>query len=325
MARSGRVFCLGLVVALVMAVSAAQGQDATDEFALDENEASSDHLGEQENTLLSDEQALAEEEASEGDFRKSTDPYEDPDKRYFFAGVNWRYLRMPDWILEWGLEAAPGIGSAGSFFGEFAYRKDGFQIAADVGWIKFHMKGPFQLSGDPPEDTEWMDGPFNLLVTSATFTWSTSFTKWLSLDYGVEAGLLFVFGDLVRSEAYQRSSDGAWQRCPGWVDPLNPTSATRPGQVAATDPNQVRFCAPPIDYTGGGTPATNETDEEGEHYGVKAKRGLFNKGVPNVLPVIGPRVSLRVKPIAQLVLRVDVPLPVFPFGFMGGIAALYGF
>ena len=39
----------------------------------------------------------------------------------------------------------------------------------------------------------------------------------------------------------------------------------------------------------------------------------------------GPKLALRFKPIKQLVLRVDVPLPVFPLGFQGGLAALYGF
>ena len=44
-----------------------------------------------------------------------------------------------------------------------------------------------------------------------------------------------------------------------------------------------------------------------------------------MLWAVGPRISLRFKPIKQLVLRVDVPLPVFPFGFMGGLAAQFGF
>jgi hypothetical protein len=341
MARCARLWSLLLVAGLVSSAGAAhaQGKKAEEEFSLDEDDTAADAAAkkpqegvatgkeeEKEEVLLSDEQALEEEQAPDERYRKSTDPYEDPEKAYFFAGVNWRYLRMPSWAIEWGVESAPSIGSSGSFFGEFAYRKDGFQITADVGWVKFHMKGPFQLSGDPPADTEWLNGPFNMLTASATFTWSTSFTDWMSLDYGVEAGILFLFGDLTRTEAY-RDHNGKWQKCPGWVDPADPNHAdpTR-NQVALTDPGQLNgYCAPPLGKNGGAPPPTNNADEDGEHYGVKANKGLFNKGVPHALPVLGPRISLRFKPIHQLVLRVDVPLPVFPFGFMGGLAAQYGF
>lgn len=342
MARSARLWSWLLMTGWLLAIAGgASAQAQGDEFSLDEEgDTQADAIAkkpsegvadgdeaEQEKELLSDEQALEEERNPQEQFRKSTDPYEDPEKNYFFAGVNWRYLRMPSWILEWGLESAPAIGSAGSFFGEFGWRNDGFQIGADVGWMKYHMKGPFQLAGDPPADTEWMDGPFNLFVVTASFTWSTSFTDWMSLDYGIEAGFLLLFGELTRTEAYRQSGNGEWKPCPGWVDATDPNnSGQNPGQVAISDPGQVGYCNQPLPPEGGGPiPATNEQDEDGEHYGVKANRGLFNSGVPNALPVIGPRISLRFKPIKQLVLRVDVPLPVFPFGFTGGLAALFGF
>jgi hypothetical protein len=335
MARRARLWgWLWMTAWLVSSAATATAQQKKDdEFSLDEEGdtqadaiakqpqegVASGEESDQEAELLSDEQALEEERNPQEQFRKSTDPYEDPEKNYFFAGVNWRYLRMPPWLLELGLESAPGIGSAGSFFGEFGWRNDGFQIGADVGWMKYHMKGPFQLSGDPPQDTEWMEGPFNLFVVTATFTWSTSFTDWMSLDYGVEAGFLLLFGELTRSEAY-KGSDGEWHPCPSWVG-----SSLLPN---ATDAGQIGYCSPPLTEDGSAPSRdflTNEEGEDGEHYGVKANRGLFNQGVPNALPVIGPRISLRFKPIAQLVLRVDVPLPVFPFGFTGGLAALFGF
>jgi hypothetical protein len=330
MARSARLYSLFLAACLVSA-SAAQAQKE-EEFSLDdESDTQADALEkkpsegvpagdeeDKEKVLITDEQALEEERMPQEEYRKSTDPYEDPDENYFFVGANWRYLRMPSWILEWGLDSAPSIGSTGSFFAEFAYRKDGFQVAADVGWMKFHLKGPFTLAGDPDEDTEWLDGPFNLLVATATITWSTSFTDWMSLDYGIETGPIFVFGELTRSEAY-RDRNGDWRSCPGYVGSDALPVATDPGQGGG-------YCAEPLpDPQTGQVPETNAEGEDGEHYGVKAKKGVFNKGVPNMLWAVGPKISLRFKPIKQLVLRVDVPLPVFPFGFTGGIAALFGF
>ncbi len=324
MAASARLWSWVFASSLLIASTALAQKKGDDEFSLDEDDTQADALekrpsegapaGDEEDkeaVLITDEQALEEEQHPEEKYRKSTDPYEDPDKNYFFVGANWRYLRMPSWMIEWGVDRAPSVGSAGSFFGEFAYRKDGFQITADVGWIKFHLKGPFTLAGDPETDTEWLDGPFNLLVATATFTWSTSFTDWMSLDYGVETGPVFLFGDLKRSEAY-RTADGGWAACP----------------YALYDNGQgsQAYCAEPLpDPETGQIPPTNEADEDGEHYGVTAKKGIFNKGVPHMLWAVGPRISLRFKPIKQLVLRVDVPLPVFPFGFMGGLAAQFGF
>lgn len=264
---------------------------------------------------LEDEQALAEEEASDERFRSSTDPYEDPKRSYFFVGAAWRYVIMPAFVLEWFMEAAPTIATSGSFFGEFGYRKNNFQVTAEVGWMKWNFKGPFQLSGDPPEDTEWLRAKFNLLMATATVTWSTAFTDWMAVEYGIEGGLAVLTGNLTRSEAYKKNG-GGWAECPTYNE-----SSAWPESVPQTA-QTARFCDTPV---GNPTPATNQADEEGAHYHVKVPHGIANKGLPRVVPVLGPRVSLRFKPIHQLVIRVDVPLPLFPYGFVGGLAAHYGF
>jgi hypothetical protein len=311
-----RRWCWLVAAACLAVTTQAWADDKDDGFSLDDPEKAESQAKpaavpapedvppapEDESGLLSDEQALQEERAPEEKFRESTDPYEDPKQRYFFVGAAWRYLRMPSWALEWFLDSAPAVGTAGSFFGEFAYRKDGFQVGLNVGWMKWNFNGPFQLAGDPATDIEWLDTNWNLLMLTSTITWSTNFTDWMSLDYGLEAGVAMIFGDMVRTEAYP-TAGGDYAKC-----------------ISASVPNET-FCALPIN----GAQVTNAADQEGEHYGVKAQRGLANKGVPYAVPVIGPRVSLRFKPIHQLVLRIDVPLPVLPLGFVGGLAAQYGF
>lgn len=308
MARS---WCWLLAAACLATATVAQAQGKDEGFSLDDPEKAPAAAPapeevplppEEESGLLSDEQALQEERAPEEKFRESTDPYEDPKKRYFFLGANWRYLRMPSWALEWFLDAAPAVGTAGSFFGEFAYRKDGFQVSANIGWMKWNFNGPFRIAGDPDADTEWLDTNWNLLMMTSTITWSTNFTDWMALEYGLEAGVAFIFGDMVRTEAYQKN-DGGYAKCDG------------PGQP------DVMYCGLPI----GGVQQTNAANEDGEHYGVKAVRGIANGGVPYAVPVLGPKLALRFKPIHQLVLRVDVPLPILPLGFVGGLAAQYGF
>ncbi|MFT3923708.1 MAG: hypothetical protein QM778_14345 [Myxococcales bacterium] len=257
---------------------------------------------EEESGLLSDEQALQEERAPKEEFRESTDPYEDPSKAYYFVGVGWRYIRMSDYFLNPFLDAAPSVGTAGSFFGEFAYRKDGFSVGANVGWVKWNFHGPFQIAGDPTTDTEWLDTNWNLLMLTSTITWSTQFTEWMSLEYGLEAGVAFIFGNMIRTEAYP-GANGNYAKCDG------------PGL------NDPTYCALPIN----GAVRTNAANEDGEHYGVKAERGIANGGVPYAVPVLGPKLSLRFKPIHQIALRIDVPLPALPVGWMGGLSAQYGF
>jgi hypothetical protein len=305
---TGSLLCVSLLCVCAFAQAQDEGEagDLLGEQAAEPGEDS--EAGTQR---LSDEQALQEETAPEAPFRESSDPHEEPGKTYMFVGASWRYLRMPSWTLEMFLDSAPGIGAAGSFFGEFGYRKDGFQVTGALGWLNWNFTGPFRLAGDPDVDTEWLETDFNIVMGSATFTWSTAFTDWFSLEYGLEAGLALVTGDMIRSEAY-RDAKGNFAKC------------ERYGDVPGV-PGSGQFCATPLYDAGEPVPVTNEADEDGEHYGVKVPKGIANGGVPRALPVIGPRVSLRFKPIKQLVLRVDVPLPVAPFGFMGGLSATYGF
>jgi hypothetical protein len=306
---------------------AAQARKAEEEFSLDENATpaaaapapapAAAAQGEQP-ALLSDEQALQEEQASDEKFRESTDPYEDPKKSYWFVGAAWRYTILPSGVLEWFMDAAPGVSTAASIFGEFGWRKSGFQVTAQAGWMKLDFAGPFQLAGDPPEDTEWLKGDLNFVQATAAVTWSTSCTDWFALEYGLEAGFGIVIGDIIRSEAYPTGN--GWGACPTYA--ANPAW---PSDVARTAEATI-YCDTPINYNPGAPiPPTNEAGEIGAHYNVKANQGIGNKGVPHAIPVLGPRLSLRFKPIAQLVLRVDLPLPLLPYGFVGGLSAQYGF
>jgi hypothetical protein len=323
--KAGWWLVLGLSALLTNVATQAQAQKkpaADDGFSLDDEgegaakpaptAAEAAAAGEGEQQLLSDEQAIAEEEAPDEKFRESTDPYEDPKKSYFFLGASWRYVMLPKFVLQWFLDEAPAITATGSFFGEFGYRKDGFQVIAQVGWMKWNFAGPFRAAGDPVEDTEWIDGKFNFLQGTAAVTWSTSFTDWFAIEYGVEGGFAGVVGDLTRSEAYHNDK-GGWTACPTYAaDPGWPPGVDR-GMDSTT------FCETPMN------PPTDSASETGAHYNVKAPKGIANKGVPRAVPILGPRVALRFKPIHQLVLRVDIPLPLFPYGFVGGIAAQFGF
>lgn len=318
---------------LSLGAATASAQDDDESFSLDEEGESKKAPppkkvkpapGPTQEQLLGDEQALQEERAPQETFRDTTDPYEDPKKRYIFFGAGWKFAHIPEWMLGgYGIESGPAVTMPAGFGAELAFRRSGFQVSANVGYTKMALDGAYQLKGDSLADTEWLEGSFKLLNLTAVVTWSTSFADWFALEYGLEAGIGLVFGDLYRSEAVYQN--GGWSKCDTWASqrdsgPLfnedfpNPTAA------------EEMFCEPPIpDDPDDPPPSTNAADEEGAHYGVKAKRGLMNGGVPNVVPILGPRLSLRFKPIHQIVIRVDVPLPVIPFGIQGGVTAQYGF
>ena len=282
----------------------------------------------QEEPLLSDEQALLEERTPEEHFRKSSDPHESPDRGYFFLGGSYRFAALPPFLIRaYGVTSDRAVRTGKAAVVELGYRRRGFQVLANAGFLRVELDGPFRLRRDPVEDTEWLDARLKSLLLTAAFTWSTRFSDWLQLEYGFEAGAAVLFGDLTRSEAVRRA-DGKWERCSAWAS-VSPDPADMLGHNPLSpmpSAEQVRYCERPrgSDPTAP-PPDSDQADEVGAHYGVKAKRGLRNRGVPRVLPVLGPRLSLRFKPARQVVLRVDLPLPVFPFGFMGGVSAQYGF
>jgi hypothetical protein len=116
--------------------------------------------------------------------------------------------------------------------------------------------------------------------------WSTDdFTPGLSLVYGAGAGLGFVFGDLIRTQAY----------------PPNGT----------TDPYQFERC------TGVGQPAGQATsvgsycDDDNEHYNGFVEPSWADGGSsPLIFPWIAGNVGLRYKFTRQVAARLDMGLMV---------------
>jgi hypothetical protein len=319
-----RTWLASLLLASLIAVPALAQEDDGDVPAPSEVQPAP---GPANDERLGDEQAKQEEQYEAEKFRDTTDPYEDPAKRYAFLGARWSFMSLPPALLKaYTVKEANTVSSTKSFAAELAFRRKGFQVTASAGFMKLKNSGPFQLKNDPIEDTEWLDANFKMLNLTAAITWSTTFADWFSIEYGLEAGIGFLFGDLVRTEAYQRN-DGGWGKCPGWASQTTNENDTLRFNPDFPNPTltQRRFCQIPDGPAGQPPPDSNTSDMDGEQYDQKAKKGLFNKGVPHAFPILGPRLSLRFKPIHQVVLRVDLPLPILPFGIVGGVAAQYGF
>ncbi|MCS6799739.1 MAG: hypothetical protein NZ898_14695 [Myxococcota bacterium] len=259
--------------------------------------------------LIGDEQAVVEERTGREQARDSTDPYEDPHESYYFLGAFYRHVFVPEFLLNLFLEESTGASNpgAGAFF---TYRKDQFSINAEVWFVGYRTAGPYLAANDPLENTEFIDSELDVLFATASFTWSTPFNDIVALEYGVDIGLGLVLGTLTRTEARPARPGNAQPDVNGY-EPCPFDRTTGP-----TEPDA--YCAPNSD----GRPTARD-GEDGEHYGIQARKWSDGGDVPNVIPWLAiPRVALRIKPIRQLQIRIEGG---FGVGMFAGVSAAYGF
>lgn len=241
---------------------------------------------------LGDEQAVVSEQMGTEEFRDSTDPFEEPHQGYFFAGLFYRHIFVPEFLLNLFLDESEAASNP-AFGAEVTYRKDNFDIIGSLWYASYAVNGPFRASGDPELDTEIIDSDLGILFLSASFLWSTPFNEIFALEYGVGLGLGLVLGQMHRTEAYRDGDD--WAAC---------------DQVGVPDG---AYCD--------GPPARD--GEDGGHYNVEARKWSDGGDVPNVVPWLAiPQIALRIKPIKQLMIRIEGG---FGLGFFLGGAINYGF
>jgi hypothetical protein len=298
-----RIACLLLCVSGV-STAFAQDDPALGDPAVDAEVPPSDGGGDtggNVSTELADEQALTEEQVGVEEPVDSTDPSEDPIESYHFLGAFYNHIFIPDFIVSLFVESDPDpFGGSNPFVGlEYTYRKDSFDIVVRLAYMGAYGEGFIRANGDPFEDTEHIDVNLNLVMASATFLWSTNFDEQgiFAFQYGIGVGLGVVFGDLTRTEAYRDASSGnEWAPCAAVGNP-NPT-----------------FCDGPSVGDG----------ENGGHYNVEARFWAEGGSIPNIFPWFAlPHLAIRIKPIHQLMMRVEGGWSVYGF-FVGGSAA-YGF
>lgn len=203
---------------------------------------------------------------------------ERPGKQYLFLGARYRAVVIPEFIqhafAEGGetlLAHTPGL--------EFVVRKDQFEyeLFAQLGFYSFNDV-PFKGASDPETAWEILDADYKIFTIGSDFMWSTDdFTPGLSLMYGAGAGLGFVFGELVRTQAYP------------------PTGVT--------DPYQYERCS------GLANPNATYCDDENEHYNGYVEPSWADGGSsPLIFPWIAANVGLRYKFSRQVAARLDAGL-----------------
>lgn len=271
--------------------------------------------------IISDEQVLTEQHLGVETVRRGTDPYEDPNKRYFFLGGFYHHHFIPSGMIELFVQEAPAVANPQAGI-ELTIRRDSFEVIASAWYADFTTVGPFLANGDPPVDVEIIDSNLRAVMAGATMLWSTMFNDYIGLEYGLGLGVGYVFGDLIRTEAYPSERDGGFNPCTtpitgGGYGGAQPGDTVDTGRSNGADIQD--YCNQAI-----GTPApiTNQDGEEGAHYGIVARQWFDGGSVPNLWFRLAPQISLRIKPIHQLVIRADVGFDIFSGIYFGGGIAI---
>jgi hypothetical protein len=230
-----------------------------------------------------------EEEAEPSPF----DPHERPGDSLYHFGVFGRGIFAPQFFQN--LFATGGTNAlnagAGVFFN---YRRDGFNILAEVWWAGFYATAPFRGLDETDFETEWLESELEVVFVSFAFMWSVPIASWLAFEIGLGLGFGGVFGGLWRTEAYpDPNSPSGWRPCPA------------PGVPSA------EYCDPPAPA---GEGSYDRLDGEPEPYN-------FAGSVPPIwLWLDLPRVALRIKPIRQLQIRVEAGVAGYAVHFGGSLA-----
>jgi hypothetical protein len=258
---------------------------------------------------MSDEQALLEEQHGVEKEPSTLDPHEEPDEDYYFLGAFYRHTWTLDSVIEVFVDEAPKANNPGAGL-EFTYRRGGFDIITRLYWQNAAVQGPFRADGDPQTDTEIIDSSLQTVMASVTFLWGTAFNDIVSLQYGMGLGVGVTLGDLNRTEAYP-TSDG-WAKCDRAGDPEDPGSFCGPVNEAEDFREATAT-----------KPKSNLDGADGEHYDINARRWTDGGSVPNFWFRAAPQLALRIKPIRQLMIRIDGGYDLFSGFFLGGTIA-YG-
>lgn len=252
--------------------------------------------------------AAAGRAGAKADAGKGGELIEDPLERYYFLGVRFRDVVVPQFMMEIFAQGG-GTGNAWLIGPELSMRKNRTEIDIALAYADYGF-GPAMFRGKSDGDIAYEIVKSDLKVAYLTFDLLYDIpigeSGMFSFLIGGGVGVGIVAGDLYRNQAYPKggtpdpSDPSKWEYCAAPNDPRG----TFGGQVYCDDGNDA--------YPSGGK--TEHSESSWADGGQK----------PIVLPWLSlPQVSFRVKPIKQLQARVDAGFSIW--GFFFGLSAGYGF
>lgn len=324
--RSPRLASLAFI-ALTLAVSPALAQSrGSSSSGLDSPAASSSGSGSSVRTVsadhsLDDDQATIEEDGEdEGEPTVADDgvnPRELPDHDYYFTGAFFRGVIIPGFMQDVFVHYEGGTPvnfGGGAFFG---WRRNGFNVRAEVWYEGFGNVGYYRGRNDPDYELERVQSDLGVVFGSFLFGWTFQINEYFGIDLGFGLGLGGLTGNMWRQEAYRRGGGG-----PSGT----PAECTEPGAAGG----DATYCE------GDGIPAedrhTNH-DTPGPTYqrfcasNPSAPECLGSSGLPSpfyfgdggVPPMFFwidlPRIGVTIKPIRQFEIRIDGGYNLYGFNF----------
>lgn len=238
-----------------------------------------------------------------GDAQGAGDLRENPLTRYYFLGVRFRDIVVPQFMLE--IFASGGAtGNVWLVGPELSMRKNNTEVDISLAYADYGF-GPamFKAKDDPEIGYEVVRSDLKVAYLTVDLLLDVPLDKSGMFDFliGGGVGVGVVAGDLYRDQTYPKNG--------GAPDPSDPSKWEKcrfvnDGEPGYCDNSNAHFFKNGKDYS--------------------EKSWIDGGSKPVVIPWISlPQLSLRVKPIKQLQARLDAGFSVS--GFFFGLAAGYGF
>jgi len=220
-------------------------------------------------------------------------PVELPGKTYRGVGLRYRAVIVPKFMMNLFGDGGRTV-LANGFGPEFTIRKDNFEYDFAAWYTSYAMDPtPFKASSDGAEAWEIVESHVKVLYLTADFLWSHDFAPEFALNYGLGAGIGFVWGDLRRTQAY-----------PGAGANLSTGDGFLPC-ISQGNPN-ANFCG-----------------SDNNHYAGYTEPSWSGGGSkPIVFPWLALQTGFRYKPHKNFIARFDAGFGTS--GFFLGLGADYG-
>lgn len=309
-----------LLLALLLTTPlAARAQTLEEDMAAAESEGSGASLSSSSGVstvdaghALGDEQATIEEDAPVEAVDDGISPLERADTDYFYVGGIFRTLFVPDFIQ--GLFVDYEGGTAVNFGGGayFGWRRNGFNVVAEVWYAGFGHQGFYHGSGEPDDEFEFVNSQLGVVFGSFLFGWTIAVTDWLGIDIGFGLGIGGMTGNLYRNEAYRTTDAGRpLAACAGPGDPPD------------------AYCEGPIERPGPSGRLDDTRTMGGTYQSGPSGTGpnpfyFGDGGVPPMFFWLDlPRLGVTIRPIRQIQIQINGGYNLY--GFNVGATLGYGF
>src|SRR5450432_696129 len=228
------------------------------------------------------------------DAEAGSSPIEETGKTYRSVGLRYRAVIVPKFMMNLFGDGGRTV-LANGFGPEFGIRKDAFEYDFAAWYTSYAMDPtPFKASSDGADAWEIVESHVKVLYVTADFLWSHDLAPEFAFNYGLGAGFGFVWGDLLRTQAY-----------PG------------PGADTSTGAG-FQPCAAP-----GNSAVGNYCGNDNNHYAGYTEPSWSGGGSkPIIFPWLVLQTGFRYKPHRNFIARLDAGFGTS--GFFLGLGADYG-